>query len=180
MKIIKYLLYLAVLLFIASVLFETEIDSIRPSTTLPAGQTKEITRLALRALPSKDVPVGALVLYDSKIIGRGFNTVRRDNNLAGHAEINALNDAVATVGLEKFHKLDRGKLVVVTSFEPCEMCKGTMVHYNIRKIVVMKDKSLWHWWSRDLRSFWYELDKKQTGQGDLQDSLFMLHPDYNP
>lgn len=178
MRLFKILLLLAVIVFILAVLFQTEIDSVRPDTVLSEVKTKEITQLASRSLVSNDVPVGALVIYDGKIIGRGFNTVRRDNDLTGHAEINALNDAVNTVGLQKFHLLDRGKLVVVSSFEPCEMCKGTMVHHNIRKTIVMKDKSLWHWWNRGLRSFWYEVGKKQTGQDAVQDSLFMLHPDY--
>jgi len=178
MKLLKNLFILAVILYFIFSLFQTEFDSLRPEAELSEGYTHEVARLAAMALSSKDVPVGAIVIYDGKIVGRGYNTVKKYNDLTGHAEINALNDAVENLGLEEFNQLDRGKLLLVSSYEPCEMCKGTMVHYNIRKTIVLKDKSLWHWWVRDLHAFWYELDKKRTGDAQIQDSLFLLHPDY--
>jgi len=178
MKIFRFLLVIFIALYIILSLFQTQFDNLLPQSQLSGSYTDEAIRLAARSLASGDVPVGAVVIYEGKIIGRGFNTVNRDKDLTGHAEINALNDAVITVGLEKFNLLDRGKLIVVSTFEPCEMCKGAMVHYNIRKTAVMKEKSLWHWWARDLRAFWYEIGKKRTDGADKQDSLFMLHPDY--
>ena len=55
---------------------------------------KRLAEIAIQSLPSKDVPVAAILIYNNKIIGEGFNTVNKDSNAAGHAEINAISNAI--------------------------------------------------------------------------------------
>jgi len=130
------------------------------------------------ALKNGDVPVGAVLVYKDSIIGRGFNTVVDYNNLTGHAEINAINEAVVKMGMKVFNDLDRKYLELYTTYEPCEMCKGTIMHYNIKKVHFMKSKSLFHWWKKQLKSVFYEVRKQKAIGEEIQDSLFLLHPDY--
>ncbi|HPE56071.1 MAG TPA: nucleoside deaminase [Bacteroidales bacterium] len=170
--------FLLLLFFTLAVIFQTQIHDILGSKELDENLRHELAMLGGEALQTRDVPVGALLVFEGEIIGRGFNTVRRDSNVAGHAEINALNDAVRKMGIDRFNQLNRKDLVLYTTFEPCEMCKGTLNHYNIRKIRYIKSKSLGHWLKVGVKEFGYELNKRHTGDEQLQDSLFLLHPDY--
>lgn len=169
------ILLLFLLLFI---LFQNQLFRIHQVQHIPDNLRQEIVNLAAIALKSNDVPVGALVVYDDTIIGRGFNTVIQDGNIAGHAEVNAINDAIHKMGYEAFMDLDKSHLTIYSTYEPCEMCKGTMVHYRIKHALFMKDKSFFRWLKNDIATLIYELGKRQTGIETVQDSLFMLHPDY--
>lgn len=75
---------------------------------------------ARKALAHKDVPIGAVVVLDGEIIGRGHNTRERDHDPSGHAEINAMRDAAQTLGR---WQLDGATLYV--THEPCPMCAGS-------------------------------------------------------
>ena len=77
---------------------------------------------AQKALEHQDVPIGAVVVVDGEIVGRGFNTRERDHDPSGHAEINAMRDAAKKLG---HWQLD-GATVYVTH-EPCPMCAGAML-----------------------------------------------------
>lgn len=159
-------------------LFSTRIFQIMPSKDISQVETSKIISQALKALNSLDVPVGSLVVYSGSIIGEGYNTVESDTNIAGHAEINAINDAVKKIGLKQFNDLDRDKLILVSTFEPCEMCKGAIIHYNIKQVYFMKDKSPLHWNKKQLKSLRYEWYKRKIDGEQLQDSLFLLHLEY--
>jgi tRNA(adenine34) deaminase len=76
------------------------------------------------------VPVGALVIKDGEIIGRGHNRNLLENDPTAHAEIVALREAAAKVGN---HRLN-GCLMVAT-IEPCAMCAGALVHARIARLV---------------------------------------------
>ena len=54
-----------------------------------------------------DDPISAIVLYNYSVIGRGYNTIESDTNVVGHAVINAINDAVKSMGWAQFRELDR-------------------------------------------------------------------------
>ena len=54
--------------------------------------------LAREAFKLDEVPVGAIITYEGKIIGRGFNKVIIDNDVSSHAEINAIRDASKQIG----------------------------------------------------------------------------------
>ncbi len=126
------------------------------------------------------MPIAALLTYHDSTIGRGFNTVLRDGNSGGHAEINAISDAIRHRGRINFDSLDREKLVLLTTFEPCAMCKGAIIQYRIKNVRFIEPKSLSHWLRDDLRGVGYELRKQRVGPELLQDSLFRSHPAYDP
>ena len=177
-KRIRNIIFLLAILLILLVLFSNRIFQILPSKEINPSQETELIQQASKALENLDVPVGSMVIYSGTIIGKGYNTVKSDTNIAGHAEINAINDAVKKIGLTQFNKLDRKKLILVTTLEPCEMCKGAIIHYNIRNVYFMKDKSPLHWNKNQLKSLRYEWYKRKIDGEQKQDSLFHLHPDY--
>ncbi|MBK9759331.1 MAG: nucleoside deaminase [Flavobacteriales bacterium] len=145
-----------------------------------AAHSAELRNLGVRAIPARDVPVAALLLFGDSIIGRGFNTVRRDGNAGGHAEINTITDAMRSFGIDAFNKLDRDRLTLISTFEPCAMCKGAILEYRIRNVRYVKAKSMLHWLREDLRGISYDIGKTRIGPVGLQDSLFRMHPNYDP
>ena len=95
---------------------------------------QEAIRAAQRALEIDEVPVGAVVVCEGKIIARGFNRNIRDSDPTAHAELVALREAAAAVGN---HRLGGCDLFV--TIEPCAMCVGAMVHARIRRLVYGAD-----------------------------------------
>jgi tRNA(adenine34) deaminase len=91
---------------------------------------QEALRSAQRALDSGEVPVGAVVVYEGKVIGRGFNRNLADSDPTAHAEVVALREAGAAIGN---HRLPGCDLFV--TIEPCAMCAGAIVHARIRSLV---------------------------------------------
>lgn len=138
----------------------------------------ELQVLGTRALESGDVPVASVLLFGDSIIGRGYNTVLRDGDAGGHAEVNAVSDAMAHLGNEAFGTLDREQLLLISTFEPCAMCRGMLLEYRIDRVAFIEPKSLWHWLKEDARWLGYELSKIGSEPERLQDSLFRLHPAY--
>jgi tRNA(adenine34) deaminase len=174
----KRMFFYFLLAFFLVAVLQTRFFQLKPKAEISPAQKKEVINLAAESLESLDVPVGALLLYENTIIGRGYNTVRLDSNVAGHAEINAINDAVKKIGLKAFANLDRDELILYSTFEPCEMCKGMILHYNIEKVRFMKDKSPMYWNKVQLKSLDYELHKRRVSGEKSQDSLFNLHPEF--
>ena len=82
------------------------------------------------AAQAGEVPVGALVIKDGEIIGRGHNRNLLDNDPTAHAEIVALRQAAARLGN---HRL--GGCVMVATIEPCSMCAGALIHARIARLV---------------------------------------------
>lgn len=163
------------LLILFVFLFRSQIYKISFPSELHSIYRKELTTLAQKALETNDVPVAALLLYDGKIIGRGYNTVLRYGNAGGHAEINAISDAISSMGMDNFKLLDRNKLIILSTFEPCPMCIGAIREYKIKYVEFLKEKPLGYWHRHYLGEFFYELKKKQIDGSILQDSLFLEH-----
>jgi len=95
---------------------------------------EEALRSAQRALEAGEVPVGAVVVYEGRIVGRGWNRNIGDFDPTAHAEIVALREAGATVGN---HRLSDCELFV--TIEPCAMCAGAMVNARIKRLVYGAD-----------------------------------------
>jgi tRNA(adenine34) deaminase len=91
---------------------------------------EEALREAQRALALGEVPIGAVVVNDGRIIGRGCNRPLSANDPTAHAEILALRDAGTTIG--NYRLLDCDLYVTV---EPCAMCSGAITHARIRRLV---------------------------------------------
>jgi tRNA(adenine34) deaminase len=91
---------------------------------------QEALRSAQRALDLGEVPVGAVVIHESKIVGRGFNRNLADSDPTAHAEIVALREAGSTLGNHRLANCD-----LFVTIEPCAMCAGAMVHARIRALI---------------------------------------------
>jgi tRNA(adenine34) deaminase len=95
---------------------------------------EEALRCAQRALEAGEVPVGAIVVCDGRIAGRGWNRNVSDCDPTAHAEIVALRDACASVGN---HRLADCELFA--TIEPCAMCAGALIHARIKRLVYGAD-----------------------------------------
>ena len=106
---------------------------------------EKINRLLLKcidlSLKNDDVPVGAVIVLNGKIISYGWNNRNKRNNILGHAEINAILKAQKK--LKTWH-LDGCELYV--NLDPCSMCKSVIynshikrVYYNVVKDVTKKE-----------------------------------------
>src|SRR5881396_1700788 len=91
---------------------------------------QEALRLAMKARAADEVPVGAVVVRDGKIISRAYNQVELLKDATAHAEMLALTAAEAAVGDWRLTDCD----LYVTK-EPCPMCAGALVHTRIRRLV---------------------------------------------
>jgi tRNA(adenine34) deaminase len=95
---------------------------------------KEALGCARRALELDEVPVGAVVVHDGTIVGRGFNRNIIDHDPSAHAEMMALREAGAALGN---HRL--GACELFATIEPCAMCAGALVHARIRRLIYGAD-----------------------------------------
>lgn len=86
--------------------------------------------LAAKGRECGEVPVGAVVVLDGAVVGRGFNQPISAHDPTAHAEIAAIRDAAARVGNYRL----TGAVLYVT-IEPCQMCVGAMVHARIARLV---------------------------------------------
>ena len=91
---------------------------------------REALSLAQQAAEADEVPVGAIVVHNGEIIGRGFNQPIRSCDATAHAEIVAIRSA------SQFRNNYRlpGTTVYVT-IEPCTMCLGAMIHARVDRLV---------------------------------------------
>jgi tRNA(adenine34) deaminase len=95
---------------------------------------EEALRSAQRALEAGEVPVGAVVVCDGRIVGRGGNRNLADSDPTSHAEIVALREAGAALGN---HRLEGCELFA--TIEPCAMCAGALVHARLKCLVYGAD-----------------------------------------
>lgn len=86
--------------------------------------------LAQRAMAQGEVPVGAVVINEGRIIGEGWNQPITTQDPTAHAEIMALRDAAINIGN---YRLSESTLYA--TLEPCAMCAGAIVHARIRRVV---------------------------------------------
>jgi tRNA(adenine34) deaminase len=91
---------------------------------------QEALRLAKKAYAADEVPVGAIVVREGKIIARAYNQVELLKDATAHAEMLALTQAEAAVGDWRLIDCD----LYVTK-EPCVMCAGAIVHTRIRRVI---------------------------------------------
>jgi tRNA(adenine34) deaminase len=86
--------------------------------------------LARQAANNGEVPVGAIVVKDGTIIGRGANAPIQNHDPTAHAEIIAMRQAAATLG--NYRLVD---CTLYVTLEPCAMCSGAIQHARIAKLV---------------------------------------------
>src|SRR3954453_16053299 len=95
-----------------------------------AGFMREALRQARKAYVAEEVPVGAIVVREGRVIARAYNQVELLKDATAHAEMLALTQAEAAVGDWRLTDCD----LYVTK-EPCAMCAGALVHTRIRRLI---------------------------------------------
>ena len=86
---------------------------------------------ARASIQFNEVPVGAVIAYDNEIISSGFNTKVKNNDPLGHAEINAIKEALSKTG-----RLYLDNMTMYVTLEPCIMCAGAIILARISKVVI--------------------------------------------
>lgn len=92
---------------------------------------KEAIKQAKKAYALGEVPIGCVIVYQDKIIGRGYNRRNTDRNTLAHAEITAINKASRAM---KDWRLEGCTLYV--TLEPCQMCAGAIVQARVTETVI--------------------------------------------
>ena len=99
--------------------------------TLDEKYMKEAIRQAKKAYALGEVPIGCVIVYEGKIIGRGYNRRTIDKNTLAHAELMAIKKASK--------KMDDWRLedcIMYVTLEPCQMCSGAIVQSRMKKVVI--------------------------------------------
>ncbi len=91
---------------------------------------REALALARQAREAGEVPVGAVVVREGAVVGRGFNAPISGHDPTAHAEVRALRDAARNLGN---YRLPGCELFV--TIEPCAMCAGAIMHARIARVV---------------------------------------------
>ena len=92
---------------------------------------KEAIRQARKAEALNEVPIGCVIVYDGKVIARGYNRRNTDRSTVSHAEINAIRKASRKLGDWRLE----GCTIYIT-LEPCQMCSGAIVQARIGRAVI--------------------------------------------
>ena len=92
---------------------------------------KEAIRQARKAELLNEVPIGCVIVYQDKIIARGYNRRNIDKNTLSHAELNAIRKAGKKLG---DWRLDDCEMYI--TLEPCQMCAGAIVQSRIKKVYI--------------------------------------------
>ena len=99
--------------------------------TIDEKYMKEASRQAKKAAAIGEVPIGCVIVYEDKIIGRGYNRRMVDHTVLAHAEILAMKKACKKMGDWRLE----GCTMYIT-LEPCPMCAGAIVQARIPRVVV--------------------------------------------
>lgn len=87
-------------------------------------------RLAERAAARGEVPVGAVAVWEGRVVGIGYNRRETGKNALAHAELEAISAACKRLGGWRLHKCH-----LYVTLEPCPMCAGAIVNARIRRVV---------------------------------------------
>ncbi len=96
---------------------------------------QEALELAREAALDGEVPVGAVIVHNGEIVGRGRNRREKSKNALAHAEIEAINEACGTLGGWRLPEC-----TMYVTLEPCPMCAGGIVNARIdRTVIALRD-----------------------------------------
>ena len=96
----------------------------------------KVFELAVESYNNDEIPVGAIVVKNNKIIGKGINNREKNNSVIGHAEINAIEEACRYVG---DWRLDGCEIYV--TLLPCMMCSGAILESRIKKVYYLCNRT---------------------------------------
>src|SRR5574344_1621796 len=89
----------------------------------------ELNKLELKAQNNGEIPVGAIVIYKEKIIGKGYNTRQFHYDVCGHAEINAIKQAE-----KKIEDWRLNNCTLICTLKPCNLCMLAIKETRIQKV----------------------------------------------
>ena len=92
---------------------------------------KEAMKQAKKALKAGDVPIGCVIVYEDKIIARGYNKRNAKKTTLAHAELLAMAKASKIIGDWRLEDC-----TMYVTLEPCQMCAGAIVQARIPKVVI--------------------------------------------
>ena len=92
---------------------------------------KQAIGQAKKAWVLDEVPIGCVIVYDGKVIGRGYNRRNTDKSTLAHAEIIAIKKASKKIGDWRLEEC-----TMYVTLEPCQMCAGAIVQARIPKVVI--------------------------------------------
>ena len=92
---------------------------------------KEAVKQAKKAMAIGDVPIGCVIVFEDKIIARGYNRRNKDKSTLSHAEIIAMKKACKKIGDWRLEDC-----TMYITLEPCPMCAGAIVQSRIKKVVL--------------------------------------------
>jgi cytosine deaminase len=96
---------------------------------------QEAIKEARKSLEEGGIPIGAVLVEDDKIVGRGHNRLIQDGSTILHAEMDCLESA------GKLKGADYKRCTLYTTLVPCEMCSGLILLYNIPKVVAGENET---------------------------------------
>lgn len=97
--------------------------------TTPDNPMEIAFALAAEAAAAGEVPVGAVIMRDGKVLATGRNTMRETSDPTAHAEFNAIRAALAADGTGRLSDCD-----LYVTLEPCTMCAGAIAHVKLRRL----------------------------------------------
>ena len=97
---------------------------------------KEAIKEAKISLKESGIPIGAVLVENENIIGRGHNKLLQNDSTILHAEMDCIENAGRLKGV------DYKKCTLYTTLSPCEMCSGTIILYKIPRVVMGENKTL--------------------------------------
>jgi Cytosine/adenosine deaminases len=92
---------------------------------------KEALKQAKKAIRYGEVPIGCVIVYQDKIIGRGYNKRNTKKTTLAHAEIIAIDKASKAMGDWRLEDC-----IMYVTLEPCQMCSGAIVQARMKKVVI--------------------------------------------
>ena len=95
-----------------------------------------LLELSKMAYDNDEIPVGAIVVRNGKIIGEGINNRNKDSSVIGHAEVNAIEMACKFIDDWRLDDCE-----MYTSLLPCMMCTGTILESRIRKVYYLCNRT---------------------------------------
>lgn len=92
---------------------------------------REALRQAKKAYAREETPIGCVIVYEGKIIARGYNLRNQKKNALAHAEIRAIHKASKVIGDWRLEDC-----TMYVTLEPCPMCAGAIVQARMKRVVI--------------------------------------------